>query len=245
MPACTAPFPRPPHLCVPLSAQRQTVAHLDAFLEARLTRRCRWLADHGTAAPAARTPSQCCTACGHPWSWPWQPSSLPATGQPVRKGSRSAMRSPCAPVLPACPQSRLPAHAQYKADVQMYPVNALPQLQNDTWGRKTLRHALAQTDQDAVQPATSRQLLAAADTSDAAAAEYRCREPIAPANAKYCAALFRTLDRCRRLFGRFTLRCNDSGATACSTRLALIRSGRCSAPSNLCWSSRMGRLSCV
>ena len=78
-------------------------------------------------------------------------------------------------------------------------------------------------------PATARQLLAAEDALDATATEYRCREPIAPGNQKYCAALFRTLDRCRRLFGRFTLRCNVDGATACSTSLAQIRGGRCSA----------------
>ena len=76
---------------------------------------------------------------------------------------------------------------------------------------------------------TARQLLATTSAADAAAADYRCRDPIAPSNQKYCAALFRTLDRCRRLFGRFALRCNDRGATACSTSLAQIRNGHCSA----------------
>ena len=90
-------------------------------------------------------------------------------------------------------------------------------------------HRVEQTVEAVVQLKTARQLLATEDAAGAAATEFRCREPIAPANAKYCAALFRTLDRCRRLFGRFTLRCNDSGATACSTSLAVIRSGHCSA----------------
>ena len=80
--------------------------------------------------------------------------------------------------------------------------------------------------QDTLQATSARQLI---ETGDAAVPEYRCRNPIAPANEKYCAALFRTLDRCRRLFGRFTLRCTDKGATACSTSLAQIRRGRCSA----------------
>jgi len=76
---------------------------------------------------------------------------------------------------------------------------------------------------------TARQLLATTSAADAAATDYRCRDPIARSNEKYCAALFRTLNRCRRLFGRFTLRCNDKGATACSTSLAVIRTGHCSA----------------
>ncbi len=87
----------------------------------------------------------------------------------------------------------------------------------------------AQVGQDDVQSSVGRQLQRTESADAAEAADYRCRDPIAPANAKYCAALFRTLDRCRRLFGRFTLRCNDNGATACSTSLAQIRSGRCSA----------------
>ena len=76
---------------------------------------------------------------------------------------------------------------------------------------------------------TTRQLLA---NTDAAAIDARCRQPIAPADRKYCTALLRTLERCRRRFGRFTLRCNDKGATACSTSLAEIQRGHCSA-----WSS--------
>ena len=79
---------------------------------------------------------------------------------------------------------------------------------------------------DAAQVTNGRQLLA---VEDAEAVEYRCRDPIAPANEKYCEALFRTLNRCRRQFGRFTLRCTPNGATACSTSLAQIRNGRCSA----------------
>ena len=80
-----------------------------------------------------------------------------------------------------------------------------------------------------MQAATGRQLLVTVDAADAAALDDRCRHPIAPANAKYCAALFRTLERCRHLFGRFTLRCTHERATACSTSLAEIRRGRCSA----------------
>ena len=96
------------------------------------------------------------------------------------------------------------------------------------------RYRIAQTAEDIVQPKSARQLLAVEDAADAAATEYRCREPIAPVNAKYCTALFRTLDRCRRVFGRFTLRCDDSGATACSTSLAVIRGGHCSACADPC-----------
>ena len=88
------------------------------------------------------------------------------------------------------------------------------------------RFVNAQTGQDVMQPATTRQLLG---ISDAAALDYRCREPIAPSNANYCATLLRKLERCRRQFGRFTLRCNNRGATACSTSLAEIQRGRCSA----------------
>ena len=62
----------------------------------------------------------------------------------------------------------------------------------------------AQVGEDAAQSATGRRLLAIEDSPD-----YRCRAPVAPADKKYCAALLRTLARCRRLFGRFTLRCND------------------------------------
>ena len=80
-----------------------------------------------------------------------------------------------------------------------------------------------------MQAGSARQLLATVDASDAASLDYRCRQPIDPANEKYCAALFRTLERCRRLFGRFTLRCDNHGATACSTSLAENHAGRCSA----------------
>lgn len=83
-----------------------------------------------------------------------------------------------------------------------------------------------QADPDAVQAATARQLLA---TSDAAALDARCGQPIAPADQKYCGALLRTLTRCRHNFGRFALRCSRTGATACSTSLAEIRGGHCSA----------------
>ncbi len=83
----------------------------------------------------------------------------------------------------------------------------------------------AQGSEDTVQSAPGRQLLAIDETPP----DYRCRAPIARADAKYCAALFRTLARCRRLFGRFTLRCTDRGATACSTSLAQIQGGRCGA----------------
>ncbi len=85
---------------------------------------------------------------------------------------------------------------------------------------------------------TARQLLATTSAADAVAPDYRCREPIAPSSQKYCAALFRTLGRCRRLFGRFALRCNDKGATACSTSLAQIRRGHCSAPQPPCFCSK-------
>ena len=76
---------------------------------------------------------------------------------------------------------------------------------------------------------TARQLLAV-DASDATALSTRCKQPITPASQKYCAALFRTLERCWRSFGRFTLRCTGRGATACSTSLAQIQGGRCGAP---------------
>ena len=79
-----------------------------------------------------------------------------------------------------------------------------------------------------MQIATARQLLSM-DAADAAAIDYRCREPIAPVDKNYCGALFRTLDRCRHRFGRFTLRCDADGATACSTSLAVIQRGHCSA----------------
>ena len=82
---------------------------------------------------------------------------------------------------------------------------------------------------DAGHSTSTRQLLATTELLDAAAHDYLCRHPIAPSNRKHCAALFRTLDRCRRLFGRFTLRCTDKGATACSTSLAQVQRGRCSA----------------
>jgi len=80
------------------------------------------------------------------------------------------------------------------------------------------------------QPAAARQLLTYADVTLAGS---RCRQPATAADKKYCAALFRTLERCRRRFGRFTLRCNDRGATTCSTSLAQIQRGRCSARSPL------------
>ena len=79
-----------------------------------------------------------------------------------------------------------------------------------------------QTSKGVAMIASARQLLEAVDAADG---DLRCRQPITSANARYCAALFRTLERCRRLFGRFTLRCNDRGATACSTSLAVIVRG--------------------
>ena len=84
-----------------------------------------------------------------------------------------------------------------------------------------------QADPGALHAAAGRQLLAAEDA--AAALDYRCRQPIRAANMRHCAALLRTLAHCRRRFGRFTLRCSDTGATACSTSLAQILHGRCSA----------------
>ncbi len=83
-----------------------------------------------------------------------------------------------------------------------------------------------QAREDATHATTARQLLAAADT---AVTDARCRLPIAAGNKKYCAALIRTLERCRRLYGRFTLRCNAKGATACSTSLAQIKGRHCGA----------------
>ena len=80
--------------------------------------------------------------------------------------------------------------------------------------------------QNAGRVATARQLLAV-DVADAAALDARCQPPIAHASRKQCAALFRTLARCRRSFGRFTLRCSHAAATACSTSLAQIQGGRC------------------
>ena len=79
---------------------------------------------------------------------------------------------------------------------------------------------------------TARQLLTV-DATDAASLDAnRCLQPTSPHNAKYCASLFRKLDRCRHVFGRFTLRCSSSSATACSTSLAQIRDGRCGAASS-------------
>ncbi len=75
--------------------------------------------------------------------------------------------------------------------------------------------------------ATTRQILAIEDA--AALDANRCVQPISAHNAKYCASLFRTLQRCRHVFGRFTLRCSRSSATACSTSLAQIQGGRCGA----------------
>ena len=72
----------------------------------------------------------------------------------------------------------------------------------------------------------ARRLLTAADT---VALHARCRQPIVRADLRYCTALLRTLARCRRHFGRFTLRCGRTGATACSTGLAEIRDGHCGA----------------
>ena len=86
----------------------------------------------------------------------------------------------------------------------------------------------AQIGQDALPLPATRHLLAATDTA-LAALSGRCHQPIPAANRKYCAALLRTLERCRRRFGRFTLRCNKKAATACSTRLAQIQRGRCGA----------------
>jgi len=84
------------------------------------------------------------------------------------------------------------------------------------------------------QVTTARQLLTAVDAADAAALDAsRCQQPVSAANARYCEALFRTLDRCRHRFGRFTLRCSHTGATACSTGLAQIQGGRCGARQNL------------
>ncbi len=82
---------------------------------------------------------------------------------------------------------------------------------------------------DAGHSTSARQLLAETDLLDAAALDSLCLHPIAPSSRKHCAALFHTLERCRRLFGRFTLRCTDKRATACSTSLAEIQHGRCSA----------------
>ena len=65
--------------------------------------------------------------------------------------------------------------------------------------------------------------------ADAAALDARCKTPIARTNKSFCAALLRTLARCRARFGRFTLRCSRTGATACSTSLAEIRDGHCGA----------------
>ncbi len=81
--------------------------------------------------------------------------------------------------------------------------------------------------------ATTRRILAAEDAAALDAAN-RCLQPISPHNAKYCASLFRKLDHCRHVFGRFTLRCSRSSATACSTSLAEIQGGRCGAGSEAC-----------
>ena len=79
---------------------------------------------------------------------------------------------------------------------------------------------------NAAMPAGARRLQ---EATDAAALDALCGEPIARANLRYCTALLRTLARCRADFGRFTLRCSRTGATACSTSLAEIRNGRCGA----------------
>ena len=77
--------------------------------------------------------------------------------------------------------------------------------------------------------ATTRQILAAADA--AALDADRCQQPSAPADTRYCASLLRKLNRCRHVFGRFTLRCSRTAATACSTSLAQIHGDRCGAAS--------------
>ena len=95
----------------------------------------------------------------------------------------------------------------------------------------TERHSFLHLRQGVVHAKTARQLLTV-DATDAAVLDGRCGPPVAPADRKYCSALTRTLARCRHSFGRFTLRCSHTTATACSTSLAQIRGGRCGASSD-------------
>ena len=66
-------------------------------------------------------------------------------------------------------------------------------------------------------------------SADAALLDARCRQPTGLVNEILCAALARTLEGCQQRFGAFTLRCSNSGATACSSSMAVIQHGRCGA----------------